>query len=207
MARNTEPASPGAAEARGIEKAHIGPDHRRRDDRIRTEGAVIFGHRPGTQPTRMVMGLGRRCRDARSSLVDTPGAPIRLVAHPAGVEDRDGAALPSDRAEFRLQRRDCLFADTRYDAQSIYEAAGTDGLQLERASHHVDAVGFMAAKGRRVFERTLSSVGRNQRLAQDLAATLSAAVILATGSFDIKRPARSSALGSGPQCEPGPPAL
>ena len=128
------------------------------------------------------------------SLVDTLGLPIRLIVHSAGIQDRDGAALLFDRIKPRFPWLECIFADTGYNAQQTYEAAGRNSLRLEIVRRNPHAVGFEVVKRRWVVERTFSWFGRNRRLAKDfenLAATLLAFVTLAAIQFGIRRLARS----------------
>ncbi len=127
------------------------------------------------------------------SLVDTLGLPIRLVIHSAGIQDRDGAALLFEKLKPRFPWLDCVFADTGYNAQQTYEAAGANALRLEIVRRNPNAVGFEVIKRRWVVERTFSWFGRNRRLAKDfenLASTLLAFVTLAAIQFGIRRLAR-----------------
>ncbi len=127
------------------------------------------------------------------SLVDTLGLPIRLVIHSAGIEDRDGAALLFEKLKPRFPWLDCVFADTGFNAQQTYEAAGANALRLEIVHRNPNAVGFEVIKRRWVVERTFSWFGRNRRLAkdfEDLASTLLAFVTLAAIQFGIRRLAR-----------------
>ncbi len=127
------------------------------------------------------------------SLVDTLGLPIRLVVHSTGVQDRDGASLLFDKIKLRFPWLECVFADTGYNAQQTYEAAGANGLRLEVVSRNPNAVGFEVIKRRWVVERTFSWLSRNRRLAKDfenLASTLLAFVTLAAIQFGIRRLAR-----------------
>lgn len=127
------------------------------------------------------------------SLVDTLGLPIRLVIHSAGIQDRDGAALLFEKIKPRFPWLDCVFADTGYNAQQTYEAAGANALRLEIVRRNPNAVGFEVIKRRWVVERTFSWFGRNRRLAKDfenLASTLLAFVTLAAIQFGIRRLAR-----------------
>ena len=128
------------------------------------------------------------------SFVDTLGLPIRLVVHSAGVQDRDGAALLFDKIKPRFPWLECVFADTGYNAQQTYEAAGANGLRLEIVRRNPHAVGFEVIKRRWVVERTFSWLGRNRRLAKDfenLADTLLAFVTLAAIQVGIRRLARA----------------
>jgi transposase len=90
------------------------------------------------------------------SLVDTLGLPIRLVIHSAGIQDRDGAALLFEKIKPRFPWLDCVFADTGYNAQQTYEAAGANALRLEIVRRNPNAVGFEIIKRRWVVERTFS---------------------------------------------------
>ena len=128
------------------------------------------------------------------SLVDTLGLPIRLVVHSAGIQDRDGAALLFDKVKRRFPWLECIFADTGYNAQQSYEAAGANAFRLEIVRRNPNALGFEVIKKRWVVERTFSWFGRNRRLAKDfenLAATLLAFVTLAAIQFGIRRLARA----------------
>ena len=127
------------------------------------------------------------------SFVDTLGLPIRLVVHSAGIQDRDGAALLFDKIKQRFPWLECVFADTGYNAQQTFEAAGANSLRLEIVRRNPNAVGFEVIKRRWIVERTFSWFGRNRRLAKDfenLAATLLAFVTLAAIQFGIRRLAR-----------------
>ncbi len=137
---------------------------------------------------------GKRLKGRKiHSLVDTLGLPIRLVIHSAGIQDRDGAALLFEKIKPRFPWLDCVFADTGYNAQQTYEAAGTNALRLEIVRRNPNAVGFEVITRRWVVERTFSWFGRNRRLAKDfenLASTLLAFVTLAAIQFGIRRLAR-----------------
>ncbi len=137
---------------------------------------------------------GKRLKGRKiHSLVDTLGLPIRLVIHSAGIQDRDGAALLFEKIKPRFPWLDCVFADTGYNAQQTYEAAGANALRLEIVRRSPNAVGFEIIKRRWVVERTFSWFGRNRRLAKDfenLASTLLAFVTLAAIQFGIRRLAR-----------------
>ena len=90
------------------------------------------------------------------SLVDTLGLPIRLVVHSAGIQDRDGAALLFDKVKRRFPWLECIFADTGYNAQQSYEAAGANAFRLEIVRRNPNALGFEVIKKRWVVERTFS---------------------------------------------------
>ena len=142
----------------------------------------------------MGFDAGKRLKGRKiHSLVDTLGLPLRLVVHSAGIQDRDGAALLFEKIKPRFPWLDCVFADTGYNAQQTYEAAGANALRLEIVRRNPNAVGFEIIKRRWVVERTFSWFGRNRRLAKDfenLASTLLAFVTLAAIQFGIRRLAR-----------------
>ena len=88
---------------------------------------------------------------------------------------------------------DCVFADTGYNEQQTYEAAGANALRLEIVRRNPNAVGFEVIERRWVVERIFSWFGRNRRLAREfenLASTLLAFVTLAAIQFGIRRLAR-----------------
>ena len=137
---------------------------------------------------------GKRLKGRKiHSPVDTLGLPIRLVIHSAGIQDRDGAALLFEKIKPRFPWLDCVFADTGYNAQQTYEAAGANTMRLEIVRRNPNAFGFEVIKRRWVVERTFSWFGRNRRLAKDvenLASTLLAFVTLGAIQFGIRRLAR-----------------
>ena len=137
---------------------------------------------------------GKRLKGRKiHSLVDTLGLPIRIVIHSAGIQDRDGAALLFEKIKPRFPWLDCVFADTGYNAQQTYEAAGANALRLEIVRRNPNAVGFEVIKRRWVVERTFSWFGRNRRLAKDvenLASTPLAFVTLGAIQFGIRQLAR-----------------
>ena len=137
---------------------------------------------------------GKRLKGRKiHSLVDTLGLPIRLVIHSAGIQDRDGATLLFEKIKPRFPWLDCVFADTGYNAQQTYEAAGANALRLEIVRRNPNAVGFEVIERRWIVERTFSWFGRNRRMAKDvenLASTLLAFVTLAAIQFGIRRLAR-----------------
>ena len=65
------------------------------------------------------------------SFVDTLGLPIRLVAHSAGIQDRDGAELLFDKLKQRFPWLECVFADTGCNARQTHNTACDNSLRLE----------------------------------------------------------------------------
>jgi len=117
-------------------------------------------------------------------LVDTLGLMLRVVVHPASVQDRDGVRLVLDR---RTRRRfpfiDVVFADQGYQGPKAATAvAATGSWRLEIVRRDPGVKGFEVLPKRWIVERTLSWLRRNRRLARDfehLVRTAEAFVMLA----------------------------
>src|SRR5277367_3902031 len=108
----------------------------------------------------------------RHAMVDTDGRALVLQAHPASIQDRDGAVplLKSSRAAFPFVER--TFADNAYAADRV---AGATRIAIEIVRKHPDQIGFAVQPRRWVVERFFAWVGRNRRLAKDFEATLASA--------------------------------
>src|SRR4051794_14816173 len=103
----------------------------------------------------------------RHLLTDTLGLPLRLVVHPANIQDRDGLALVCARIRRRFPWLGHLFADAGYQGDVALYAAARERLQLEIVRRPRDAAGFPLLPRRWVIERTFAWLGRNRRLAKD----------------------------------------
>src|ERR1700733_6311475 len=116
------------------------------------------------------------------------------MAPPAGMQDRDGAALVLGKIRQRFPWLELVWADYGYNARQVKDAvARSPGLRLEIVKRADDTKGFVVLPRRWVVERTFSWFGRNRRLAKDyenLADTLAAFVTLAAIQFAIRRLAR-----------------
>ncbi len=125
-------------------------------------------------------------------LVDTLGLMLRVVVHPASVQDRDGLALVLDR---RTRRRfpfiDVVFADQGYQGPKAATAVAATGLwHLEIVRRDPGVKGFEILPKRWIVERTLSWLRRNRRLARDfehLVRTAEAFVTLAMIKIMLRR--------------------
>jgi transposase len=108
----------------------------------------------------------------RHALVDTDGRPLLLVAHPASVQDRDGAGpvLRASRRLFPFIER--VFADAGYASERVSAATR---IAVEIVRKRPDQVGFAVHPRRWVVERLFAWLGRNRRLAKDFEATLASA--------------------------------
>lgn len=129
------------------------------------------------------------------ALVDVEGLPLRVIVHPAGIQDRDGAGLVLDKLRQRFPWLELVWADGGYNAHQVKAAvAKQPGLRVEIVKRSDDMKGFVVLPRRWVVERTFSWFGRNRRLAKDyenLADTLSAFVTLAAIQFGVRRLARA----------------
>ena len=125
-------------------------------------------------------------------LVDTLGLMLRVVIHPASIQDRDGAALVMNR---RTRRRfpfiEVVFADQGYQGANAADAISRTGKwRFEIVRRKKGAKGFEVLPKRWIVERTLSWIRRNRRLARDLehlASTAEALVKLAMIKIMLRR--------------------
>lgn len=128
------------------------------------------------------------------ALVDTQGLPLRVVVHPANVQDRDGAALVLDKIRNSFPWLELIWGDSGYNAHQVNTAvAKVPSLRIEIVKRSDDMKGFVLLPRRWVVERTFSWFGRNRRLAKDwenLAETLLAFITLACIQIAIRRLAR-----------------
>jgi transposase len=108
----------------------------------------------------------------RHAMVDTDGRPLVLQAHPASIQDRDGAVplLKASRASFPSVER--AFADSAYAAERVAQATR---IAIEIVRKHPDQVGFAVHPRRWVVERFFAWIGRNRRLTKDFEATIASA--------------------------------
>jgi transposase len=108
----------------------------------------------------------------RHALVDTDGRALVLHAHPASVQDRDGAVplLQDSRDWFPFIER--VFADTAYAAERV---ANATRIVVEIVRRLPNQVGFTLLPRRWVVERFFAWINRNRRLAKDFEATIPSA--------------------------------
>jgi transposase len=111
----------------------------RRSTRLRRAGKKIMGRK-------------------RHALVDTDGRGLVLFAHPASVQDRDGAGplLAASRRPFPFIEK--VFADAGYQGPRV-----------------ATATGFAVQPRRWVVERFFAWINRNRRLWKDAEATIASA--------------------------------
>ena len=101
----------------------------------------------------------------RHVMVDTDGRAMVIQAHPADVQDRDGAIplLKASRKSFPFVA--LTFADSAYGAQRVKDATS---IVIEIVKRLGDQVGFQVLPKRWVVERTLAWINRNRRLAKEI---------------------------------------
>ena len=116
---------------------------------------------PRTGPTRQETGFdaGKKTKGVKQHiLVDTLGLMLRIVIHPAGIQDRDGAALVMNRrARRRFPFIEVVFADQGYQGAKAADAISRTGKwRFEIVRREAGAKGFEVLPKRWIVERTLS---------------------------------------------------
>jgi transposase len=108
----------------------------------------------------------------RHVIVDTDGRALVLQAHPADIQDRDGAIplLKASRSSFPFIK--LAFADSAYGADRVRQATL---IVIEIVKRLGDQVGFQVLPRRWVVERFLAWINRNRRLAKDFEGTIASA--------------------------------
>lgn len=127
----------------------------------------------------------------RHALVDMVGRALVLFAHPANIQDRDGAG-----PLLAASRRTCLFivkvfADAGYQGPRV---ANATSVAVEIVRRKPDQVGFAVQPRRWVVERFFAWINRNRRLRKDAEATIASATAFlyaAAVLILVRRPARS----------------
>ena len=108
----------------------------------------------------------------RHAMVDTDGRALLVQAHPADIQDRDGAIplLKASRSSFPFV--ELAFADSAYNAERVRDATS---IVIEVVRKIADQVGFQVLPRRWVVERFFAWINRNRRLAKDFEATIASA--------------------------------
>jgi transposase len=108
----------------------------------------------------------------RHAMVDTDGRALVIHAHPADVQDRDGAVplLKASRKAFPFVVH--AFADSAYAARRVTDATC---IVIEVVKKIADQVGFQVLPRRWVVERFFAWINRNRRLAKDFEGTIASA--------------------------------
>ncbi|MGK7865493.1 IS5 family transposase [Falsiroseomonas sp. E2-1-a4] len=112
--------------------------------------------------------MGRK----RHAMVDTDGRALILHAHPASVQDRDGAPLLLRASRPRWAFVELAYADAGYAGERVAHASP---IRIEIVRKPKGQIGFSVHARRWVVERFFGWIGRNRRLAKDFEATIASA--------------------------------
>jgi putative transposase len=115
----------------------------------------------------------------RHLLTDTLGLPLRLVVHPANIQDRDGLGLVCARIRRRFPWLEHLFADAAYRGDVASSVATRERFRLQTVKRPSGSEGFHLLPRRWVIERTFAWLGRNRRLAKDFERLLETSTAMA----------------------------
>ena len=105
----------------------------------------------------------------RHAMVDTDGRALKLQAHSAAIQDRDGAGplLRASRASWPFVALG--YADGGYAGTRV---ANASPIRIEVVRKADNQVGFAVIARRWVVERFFAWINRNRRLAKDFEATI-----------------------------------
>ncbi|MEJ0015747.1 MAG: IS5 family transposase [Acetobacteraceae bacterium] len=105
----------------------------------------------------------------RHAMVDTDGRALKLQAHSAAIQDRDGAGplLRASRASWPFVALG--YADGGYSGPRV---ANASPIRIEVVRKSDNQVGFAVIARRWVVERFFAWINRNRRLAKDFEATI-----------------------------------
>jgi transposase len=108
----------------------------------------------------------------RHAMVDTDGRGLKLQAHAASMQDRDGAGplLRASRPSWPFVQ--LAFADAGYQGPRVATASP---IRVEIVRKPEGQVGFAVHARRWVVERFFAWINRNRRLAKDFEATIASA--------------------------------
>ena len=112
-----------------------------------------------------IRGVGRD----RGTTLDTDGRALKLQAHAADIQDRDGAGpmLRASRPSWPFVQ--LAFADAGYQGPRV---ASASTIRVEIVRKPEGQVGFAVHARRWVVERFFAWIDRNRRLAKDVEATI-----------------------------------
>lgn len=133
----------------------------------------------------------------RHVLVDTLGLVMRVVVHPASIQDRDGARLLLDGLAERFPDLALIWADGAYQA-AVDWVAHSFWVVLWIVEKPPDQQGFAVLPRRWVVERTFAWLGKYRRFSKDyeaLTMTSENWVYLAMSHVMLRRLVRKSQTG------------
>ena len=108
----------------------------------------------------------------RHAMVDTDGRGLVLHAHPASIQDRDGAPPLLRASRRRWAFVELCFADSGYAGDRV---ANASRIRVEIVRKPKGQVGFTVHARRWVVERFFAWINRNRRLAKDFEASIASA--------------------------------
>jgi putative transposase len=131
-------------------------------------------------------------RRKRHAMVDTDGRGLVLHAHPASIQDRDGAPCLLRASRRRWAFVQLCFADGGYAGDRVAHASC---IRVEIVRKPKGQVGFAVHARRWVVERFFDWINRNRRLAKDFEASIASAeafLYAASIMLLLRRSARST---------------
>ena len=105
-------------------------------------------------------------------MVDTDGRGLVLHAHPADIQDRDGAVPLLQASQRSFPFIELAFVDSAYNARRIEDATC---IAIEVVKKIAGQVGFQSLPRRWLVERFFAWINRNRRLAKDFEAFVASA--------------------------------
>jgi transposase len=127
-----------------------------------TESGGVRGYHAGKKIT------GRK----RHAMVDTDGRALKLQAHSAAIQDRDGAGPLLCASRGRWPFVQLGYADAGYQGPRV---AASSPIRIEIVRKAEGQVGFTVHARRWVVERFFAWINRNRRLAKDFEASVESA--------------------------------
>lgn len=131
----------------------------------------------------------------RQIVVDTFGFLLRVVVHPANVQDRAGARLVLEQLPSNPRLKE-IRVDQGYNSEPLTEWCQANlKAALSVTCRDPNTKGFVVQKGRWVVERTFAWLGRYRRLSKDYEGVpqISEGVVyLAAIHFLLRRIARNA---------------